>query len=113
MAALVAYHWPGNVRQLQNFIERSVVLTRGTELHAPVAELVTQQRAIPGSHTLADADRAHIVSVLRETNWTVGGRAGAAARLGVLRTTLIAKMKKLGISREMADTFTVRGLDVA
>jgi len=78
-----------------------------------VAELVSQQSAIPGSRTLADADRAHIISVLRETNWTVGGRAGAAARLGVLRTTLIAKMKKLGISREMAAGFTVRGLDVA
>jgi formate hydrogenlyase transcriptional activator len=113
MAALVAYHWPGNVRQLQNFIERSVVLTKGTELHAPVAELVNQQSAIPGSRTLADADRAHIISVLRETNWTVGGRAGAAARLGLLRTTLIAKMRKLGISRETADGFTVRSLDVA
>ena len=113
MAALVAYHWPGNVRQLQNFIERSVVLTKGTELHAPVAELVNHQSAIPGSRTLADADRAHIISVLRETNWTVGGRAGAAARLGVLRTTLIAKMRKLGISRETADGFTVRRLDVA
>jgi formate hydrogenlyase transcriptional activator len=98
MSALEAYHWPGNVRQLQNFIERSVILTKGTDLHAPVAELVSQQSAIPGSRTLADADRAHIISVLRETNWTVGGRAGAAARLGVLRTTLIAKMKKLGIS---------------
>jgi formate hydrogenlyase transcriptional activator len=113
MAALVAYHWPGNVRQLQNFIERSVVLTKGTDLHAPVAELVNQQSAIPGPRTLADADRAHIISVLRETNWTVGGRAGAAARLGVLRTTLIAKMRKLGISRETADGFIVRRLDVA
>jgi transcriptional regulator with GAF, ATPase, and Fis domain len=100
MDAFVTYHWPGNVRQLQNFIERSVVLTKGTELHAPVAELVNQQSAIPGSRTLADADRAHIISVLRETNWTVGGPGGAAAKLGVLRTTLIAKMKKLGISRE-------------
>jgi len=81
MVALVAYHWPGNVRHLQNFIERSVVLTKGTELHAPVAELVNQPSAIPGSRMLADADRAHIISVLRETNWTVGGPGGAAAQL--------------------------------
>jgi formate hydrogenlyase transcriptional activator len=113
MAALVAYQWPGNVRQLQNFIERSVILTEGKELHAPVAELLNRQRAIPGAGTLADANRAHIISVLRETNWTVGGPAGAAARLGVMRTTLIAKMKKLGISRETADALTIRNLDVA
>jgi formate hydrogenlyase transcriptional activator len=113
MAALAAYHWPGNVRQLQNFIERSVVLTKGTELRAPVDDLVNSPDASPAPRTLADADRAHIISVLRETNWTVGGRAGAAARLGVVRTTLIAKMRKLGISRETADTFAVRGLDVA
>jgi formate hydrogenlyase transcriptional activator len=113
MAALVAYQWPGNVRELQNFIERSVILTEGQVLHAPVADLLNRQRAIPGAGTLADANRAHIISVLRETNWTVGGPAGAAARLGVLRTTLIAKMKRLGISRETADALTVRRLDVA
>ena len=113
MAALIAYHWPGNIWELQNFIERSVILTKRATLQAPIAELVNKPAAIPGGRTLADAERAHIISVLRETNWTVGGRAGAAARLGVLRTTLIAKMKKLGISREMADGFTVRGLDVA
>jgi formate hydrogenlyase transcriptional activator len=113
MAALVAYQWPGNVRELQNFIERSVILTEGKVLHAPVAELLNRQRAIPGGGTLADANRAHIISVLRETNWTVGGPAGAAARLGVMRTTLIAKMKRLGISRETADALTARRLDVA
>jgi transcriptional regulator with GAF, ATPase, and Fis domain len=102
-AALIAYHWPGNIRELQNFIERSVVLTKGAELQAPVAELVSRRGAVPGTATLADAERAHIISALRETNWIVGGRKGAAARLGVFRTTLIAKMRKLGISRETAD----------
>src|SRR5262245_46639983 len=102
MAALIAYHWPGNIRELQNFIERSVVLTKGTELQAPVAELVNTRGAIPGARTLVDAERAHIISVLRDTNWVVGGRNGAAARLGLFRTTLIAKMRKLGIARETA-----------
>src|SRR5262249_44140721 len=105
MAALVAYHWPGNIRELQNFIERSVVLTKGTELQAPVAELVNTRGAIPGGRTLVDAERAHIVAGLRETNWVVGGGNGAAAKLGLLRTTLIAKMRKLGIARDTADRF--------
>src|SRR5262245_26030657 len=103
MAAFIGYHWPGNIRELQNFIERSVVLTKGAELQAPVAELVNKPGMIPGARTLADAERAHIISVLRETNWMVGGRDGAAARLGLVRTTLIAKMRKLEISRETAD----------
>jgi len=102
MAAIAAYHWPGNVRELQNFIERAVVLTKGGELQAPVVELVSKRSAIPGVRTLADAERAHILSALRETNWMVGGPKGAAARLGLFRTTLIAKMRKLGISRETA-----------
>jgi formate hydrogenlyase transcriptional activator len=103
MTALIAYDWPGNIRELQNFIERSVILTTGPELQAPVAELVNKRLPIPGVRTLADAERAHIISALRETNWAVGGRNGAAVRLGLVRTTLIAKMRKLGISRETAD----------
>jgi formate hydrogenlyase transcriptional activator len=99
MAALLAHHWPGNIRELQNFIERSVVLTKGAELQAPVEELVNTRGMMSGARTLADAERVHIISVLRETNWTVGGPNGAAARLGLIRTTLIAKMRKLGISR--------------
>jgi len=99
MRALVRYNWPGNIRELQNFIERSVIMTSGAELGAPVAELMDRRPSIPGVSTLADAERAHIISTLRETNWVVGGRDGAAMRLGVLRTTLIAKMRKLGISR--------------
>ena len=108
MTAIENYHWPGNIRELQNFIERSVVLTRGTELRAPVAELRIKKLLDTGTHTLADAERAHITSTLRETNWVVGGRNGAAARLGLNRTTLIAKMRKLGISREVAEQGTER-----
>jgi formate hydrogenlyase transcriptional activator len=103
MTVLIDYDWPGNIRELQNFIERSVILTRGAELRAPVAELLNRRLSTPGGRTLADAERAHIISALRETNWAVGGRHGAAARLGLIRTTLIAKMRKLGISRETAD----------
>jgi formate hydrogenlyase transcriptional activator len=106
VTALVAYNWPGNIRELQNFVERSVVLTKGAALEAPVAELLTKRPATIGVRTLADAERAHIISTLRETNWVVGGSNGAAARLGVLRTTLIAKMQKLGISRRGAEPWS-------
>jgi formate hydrogenlyase transcriptional activator len=106
VAALVAYNWPGNVRELQNFVERSVVLTKGASLQAPVAALLTKRPATIGVRTLADAERAHIISTLCETNWVVGGSNGAAVRLGVLRTTLIAKMHKLGISRRSPDLWS-------
>lgn len=103
MTAVERYSWPGNIRELQNFIERSVILTRGAELQAPVAELTDIGKLIAGRRTLADANRAHIIATLRETNWVVGGRNGAATRLGVNRTTLIAKMRKLGIFRDAAE----------
>ena len=106
MTALIRYNWSGNIRELQNFIERSVILTKGTELRAPIADLMKQGIRIPGVRTLADADRAHITSTLRETNWVVGGRNGAAARLGLNRTTLISKMRNVGISRETAEQST-------
>jgi formate hydrogenlyase transcriptional activator len=106
MTAIENCNWPGNIRELQNFIERSVVLTRGTELRAPIAELTNQELPDNNVRTLADAERAHIIATLRETNSVVGGRNGAAARLGINRTTLIAKMRKLGISRERADQIT-------
>jgi len=108
MIAIESHDWPGNIRELQNFIERSVVLTRGTELRAPVAELTSKKLPDTGIHTLADAERTHIKAILRETNWVVGGRNGAAARLGLNRTTLIARMRKLGISRETAQQSTRR-----
>ncbi len=102
MTALVRYDWPGNIRELQNFIERSVILTRGAELRAPIAELTNQERPNCVLRTLADADRAHIIATLRQTNWVVGGPNGAAARLGLKRTTLLFKMRNLGISKETA-----------
>jgi len=109
MAALVRYDWPGNIRELQNFIERSVILTKGgVELRVPVAKLTNKGRPILGACTLADAERAHIIWTLRETNWVVGGLNGAAARLGLNRSTLISKMRKLRISRETAEPSTER-----
>jgi formate hydrogenlyase transcriptional activator len=102
MTALVRYDWPGNIRELQNFIERSVILTSGAELRAPIAELTNQERPSCVLRTLADADRAHIIGTLRQTNWVVGGPNGAASRLGLKRTTLLFKMRNLGISKETA-----------
>lgn len=97
MAAITEYAWPGNIRELQNFIERSVIMTKGTELAAPIAELeVEDSPARP--NTLEDADRAYILETLREVKGVVGGRNGAAAKLGLPRTTLISKMQRLGIS---------------
>jgi formate hydrogenlyase transcriptional activator len=103
MTAMERYSWPGNIRELQNFMERSVILSRGSELRAPLVELPSHAVPSTGVRTLADADRAHIQATLRDTNWRVGGRNGAAVRLGVKRTTLISRMRKLGIWRETAD----------
>jgi formate hydrogenlyase transcriptional activator len=97
METLVRYPWPGNIRELQNLIERAVILTRGDVLQVPSLPSVTPIKTEPV--TLAQADRDHILKVLEESNWVMGGISGAAARLGVKRTTLIAKMKKLGVSR--------------
>jgi len=103
MAAIERYGWAGNIRELQNFIERSVILTRGPSLRAPVEELRNSDVYTDNVRTLADADRVHIIGTLQETNWVVGGKSGAASRLGLNRTTLIAKMQKLGISRETVE----------
>ncbi|MBA2253170.1 MAG: sigma 54-interacting transcriptional regulator [Nitrospirales bacterium] len=101
MDALSRYHWPGNVRELENFIERSVILSQGTTLHVPFAELkVLPLRAAQYIPTLHDAERDHILRALRESNWIIGGESGAAARLGMKRTTLNSKMHKLGIVRD-------------
>jgi formate hydrogenlyase transcriptional activator len=100
ITTLTRYSWPGNIRELQNFIERSVILTSGAELRAPIAELTKKGIPIPGAPTLADSDRDCIISTLRETDWVIGGPNGAAARLGLARTTLLGKMRKLGIARE-------------
>jgi formate hydrogenlyase transcriptional activator len=98
MEALVRYPWPGNVRELENLIERAIILTRGTTLEIPRSEL----RPAPDTPlplTLEDAEREHIRRVLEQANWVVGGPNGGAARLGMKRTTLQSKMKKLGIVR--------------
>jgi len=103
MDALVRYPWPGNVRELQNVIERAIILSRGSALEIPTGELQSssvQTQGPPGAAgTLADAERAHILGALRETRWVVAGPKGAAARLGMKRSTLQKKMQKLGISR--------------
>ena len=104
MEALANWNWPGNVRELENFIERAVILTRGSALHVPLAELRNGGDPAPAAAltTLEEAEREHILRALRETNWVVGGPAGAAARLGLKRTTLQSRMVKLGITRGAA-----------
>jgi hypothetical protein len=100
---LEEYNWPGNIRELQNFIERSVILTTGPELRSPVTDLTNFPLPDGNGRTLADADKAHITATLRQTNWVIGGQNGAAERLGLKRTTLIAKMRRLGLSMDTAD----------
>jgi formate hydrogenlyase transcriptional activator len=100
--ALRSYRWPGNIRELQNFIERAVIMTSGSVLRAPIDQLRTPsvEAVSQESQTLAGAECAHILAALEETNWIVGGPRGAATRLGLPRTTLIARMQKLGITRQ-------------
>jgi len=109
MAALEEHDWPGNIRELQNVIERGVVMTTDTVLSrhtigslrmpelGPIPESVSVVEPL-ADKTLAEAERAHIIATLREANWVIGGARGAAAQLGLPRTTLIGRMQKLGIS---------------
>ena len=101
MKALQAYHWPGNVRELENFIERAVILTQGPDLFVSLAELKRTPSHLTnsGTTTLEQAEREHILKALRESEWIIGGPAGAATKLGMKRTTLQSKMQKLGIAR--------------
>jgi formate hydrogenlyase transcriptional activator len=115
MRALCRWHWPGNIRELENFIERAVILSRGSVLNVPISELQTSTpapamvatAAVGGSRpaihevprTLEESEREHILKILAETKWVLSGPDGAAARLGLKRTTLQGKMKKLGITR--------------
>ncbi len=99
MEVFASYSWPGNVRELQNFIERAVILSPGTVLRAPLAELkqATVQEPSSKLSTLEEAEREHVVRALRESNWVIGGPRGAAARLGMKRTTLAYRIRKLNI----------------
>lgn len=109
LAALLHHDWPGNIRELQNVIERGVIMTTGSVLTRQTTDHLTRIGVAPitaagapeppvSIRTLADAERAHITAILRETNWVIGGARGAAAQLGLPRTTLIARMQRLGIS---------------
>jgi formate hydrogenlyase transcriptional activator len=106
MAVLKDYSWPGNIRELQNFIERAVILSSGPVLNAPLSDLKHDLKQLGESpkptagRTLKDAERAHILEVLRQVDWVVGGHRGAAVRLGLPRTTLLHRMQKLGIAPE-------------
>jgi len=104
MEVLQHHRWPGNIRELQNFIERAVIMTTGRVLRADTADLRTEDSVSGTVRTLEDAERAHITATLRETRWVVGGRNGAAARLGLPRTTLIAMMRRLGITADGIQT---------
>jgi len=100
--ALTRYDWPGNIRELQNFIERSVILSPGPTLQAPVETLchsASTGMVSRGASTLEEVEAMHIISVLNQVNWVVGGPKGAAEKLGLKRTTLIATMRRLGITR--------------
>ena len=106
---LKRYHWPGNIRELQNVIERAVILSPGNVLKLSRAEQVHEPEWQPVAHstngssktaTLSECEREHILQALEATHWIVGGPSGAAVLLGVKRTTLLSKMQKLGISRK-------------
>jgi formate hydrogenlyase transcriptional activator len=99
MEVLKAHDWPGNIRELQNFIERAVVFSPESVLRLPLTDLkqMTKQSSESVSRTLADAEREHILDVLKQTDGLIGGMHGAASRLGLPRTTLVYKMRKLGI----------------
>jgi formate hydrogenlyase transcriptional activator len=104
MTRLTTYGWPGNIRELQNLIERAVILSRGSVLEVPLAELKRPGNGdlvnqLQGPIKLETVEREHILKVLRETGWVIGGPAGAAVRLGLNRTTLNHRMRKLGIDR--------------
>jgi formate hydrogenlyase transcriptional activator len=105
MDALMGYAWPGNIRELQNLIERAVILSTGTELRVPLRDLHTHTTTCQVSRnhrTLEEAERAHILATVKETKWVLSGPKGAATRLGLNRSTLQFRMKKLGIARPSA-----------
>jgi formate hydrogenlyase transcriptional activator len=99
--AMKQWSWPGNIRELENFIERSVILSEGGRLTAPLGELREEMLRHPsdGEGTLRDRERDHIIDILHQTRGVLSGPGGAAARLGLKRTTLQYKMQRLGVSR--------------
>jgi transcriptional regulator with GAF, ATPase, and Fis domain len=114
MAAFQWYSWPGNIRELQNLVERAVILSRDGVLPNPLHKKQTEPmipslhriRTFQSSMTLEDSDRALIVEMLEQVGWIVGGPRGAAAKLGLKRTTLLAKMRRMGISRPISQEGT-------
>ena len=106
MEMLRQHDWPGNIRELQNVVERAVIMSSGSELHLPPVQLQRLVHDDPPQpvRTLVEAERAHILEALRQVNWIVAGRNGAASRLGLPRTTLIYRMRKLGIRLEKSPT---------
>jgi formate hydrogenlyase transcriptional activator len=105
LSAFEAYPWPGNVRELQNLIERAMILSDDGLFHNPLPKQFSAQiGANPQPRTLKDSERALILRTLEAAGWVIGGATGAAAKLGLKRTTLIAKMKKLGITRPERQT---------
>jgi formate hydrogenlyase transcriptional activator len=107
MGAMVQHTWPGNVRELQNFIERSVILSTGAVLSGSRPK-VTGTSKFSGAVTLDEAERWHILQTIERTGGVIGGRNGAAVRLGLPRTTLIAKMQRLGIDRGESSALPAR-----
>lgn len=96
LEALSRYDWPGNIRELQNFVERSMILSTGSILNAPVSELLLR-RSLGNPTTMEECEREHILKTVEETNWVIGGPHGEAARLGLPRSTLMYRMRKLAI----------------
>jgi formate hydrogenlyase transcriptional activator len=105
LLALSSYNWPGNIRELQNLIERAVILSEDGVLPNPLLDAGTPLIGVsPAPMTFIDSERALILRTLQATGWVIGGRDGAAARLGLKRTTLIYKMQRHGISRPSLDS---------
>ena len=101
MQALMKYSWPGNVRELEHLIERAVILSTGPDLKMPAFDAeFSSAAAVASPSALEEVERQHILNVLRRTRGKVAGPGGAAERLGMNRTTLNSRMRKLGISRQ-------------
>jgi formate hydrogenlyase transcriptional activator len=99
MEAMLSYNWPGNIRELQNFVERGVIISRSSIFQPDLDQIQAHRYKLRGNEqTLNDVARNHILQILDEVKWVVGGRYGAATRLGIPRTTLIYKMRRLGIN---------------